>query len=103
MITLKLCSGRVTSEMSVSGSPSTSSRSARAPSSTTPTLPGYGLRLPLSCSSSPLVPVAMTSASPGVYHCVRLARIAPCCEASAAENSTSVSHAVLSRCFFASS
>src|SRR5437899_6391328 len=42
---------RSISLMSVVGSPSTSRRSASAPSSTTPSLPGYGLRLPDSSRS----------------------------------------------------
>jgi hypothetical protein len=44
MITLKDLSGVATKLRSCSGSPSTSSRSASAPSSTTPSLPGQGLR-----------------------------------------------------------
>jgi hypothetical protein len=42
-------------------------RSASAPCSTTPSLPGYGLRLPDSVSSCAFVPVAMASVSAGVY------------------------------------
>src|SRR5215472_17698089 len=70
---------------------------------TTPSLPGYGLRLPDSASSSALVPVAIASASAGLYQRTSEARIAPCCCASAWENRTSVPQAVLSLYFFASS
>src|SRR5215831_1089467 len=85
------------------GLPSTSSRSASAPCSTTPSFPGYGLRLPDNASSSALVPVATASDSAGLYQRTSEARIAPCCCASAWENMTSVPHAVLSLYFFASS
>jgi hypothetical protein len=45
----------------------------------------------------------MISASAGVYHRESEASIAPCCFASAAENNTSVPHAVLILYFFANS
>ena len=61
---------------------STDGDSAPEPGTTAPppgwlerdTLTGdWGLRLPVSCSNSAFVPVAITSASAGVYHWVRLA------------------------------
>src|SRR4029077_10649905 len=85
------------------GLPSTSSKSASAPCSTTPSVPAYGLRLPDNASSSALVLVAVASASAGLYQRTSEARIAPCCCASAWENRTSVPHAVLILYFFASS
>src|SRR5262249_20271820 len=67
MITLKFLAGSAIRLIFSSGLPSTSSRSASAPCSTTPSLPAYGLRFPDNASSSALVPVAMASASAGLY------------------------------------
>src|SRR5262249_47506227 len=67
IITTKFLAGSAISWMFSSGLPSTSRRSARAPSSTTPSLPAYGLRFPDIVSSWALVPVAMASVSAGVY------------------------------------
>ena len=50
-----------------SGLPSTNRRSAKAPYSTTPSLPGYGLRKPDRASNSAFVDVAMISASADAY------------------------------------
>src|SRR6516162_10191020 len=85
MTTTKFFAGSSISLRLAIGSPSTSRRSASAPSSTTPSLPGYGLRFPDSASSSAFVDVAMINASAGVYQRVSEARIAPCCCASAGE------------------
>src|SRR6516164_1296163 len=101
MMTRKFLAGSATRLMSCSGSPSTSRRSARAATSTTPSLPRYGLRLPDKANNSALVDVAMISASAGVYQRTRETRMAPCRCASARENSTSVPHAVLILYFFA--
>src|SRR6202049_813622 len=103
MMTLKFLAGSAVRLIVSSGLPSTSKRSASAPFSTTPSLPGYGLRLPDVASSSALVPVAMASASAGLYQRTSEARMAPCFCASAWENRTSVPHAVLILYFFASS
>src|ERR1700732_950811 len=103
MMTLKFLAGSAIRLIFSSGLPSTSSRSASAPCSTTPSLPGYGLRLPDNASSSALVPVAMASASAGLYQRTSEARIAPCCCARAWENRTSVPQAVLILYFLASS
>src|ERR1700735_3357592 len=77
MIT-KFLVGSATRLMSCRGLPSTSRRSARAETSTTPSLPRYGLRFPDKASNSALVDVAMTRASAGVYQRTREARIPPC-------------------------
>src|SRR6516164_8816156 len=102
IITTKFLLGSAIRLILAIGSPSTSNKSARAPSSTTPSLPGYGLRLPDITSNSALVPVAIASASAGLYQRTSEARIAPCFCASAGENRTSVPHAVLSLYFLAS-
>src|SRR5215472_16281149 len=60
MMTTKFFAGSSMSLMLAIGSPLTSRRSASAPSSTTPSSPGYGLRLPDSSSSWAFVPVAMS-------------------------------------------
>jgi hypothetical protein len=62
MMTLKFLAGSAIRLIFSSGLPSTSSRSASAPCSTTPSLPGYGLRLPDNASSSALVPCYAKSA-----------------------------------------
>src|SRR5260370_28201226 len=103
MMTLKFLAGSAIRLIFSSGLPSTSSRSASAPCSTTPSFPGYGLRLPDNASSSALVPVAIASDSAALYQRTSEARIAPCCCASAWEHRTSVPHAVLLLHFFASS
>src|SRR5499427_8651381 len=86
MMTTKFLSGSAIRLIFAIGSPSTSNKSASAPTSTTPSLPGYGLRLPDHASSSALVPVAIASASAGPYQRTSEARIAPCFCASAWEN-----------------
>ncbi len=82
--------------------PSTRRRSASAPSSTTPNLPGYGLRLPHIASSSAFVLVAMTSASAGEYQRTSFVSSWPWRCAKAGENKMSVPNAVLSLYFRAS-
>src|SRR5262249_9358757 len=77
MMTIRFFSGSAISAMLARGSPSMSSRSASAPSATTPRRPGYGLRFPDSASNWALVPVAITRVSAGVYHLVNMTRSAP--------------------------
>ena len=99
MMTKKFFAGSSMSLMLSIGLPSTSRRSASAPSSTAPSLPGYGFRSPDRPSNSAFVDVAMISASAGLYQRVRLTSMAPCRSASACENRTSVPNAVLIRIF----
>src|SRR5262249_50570924 len=77
MIRTQFLTGSSMSLMFSIGLPSTTSRSANAPSSTTPSLPGYGLRFPDRASSWALVPVAMTSASAGLYQRTSLVSNSP--------------------------